>query len=182
MRAVAATGYDGYLSLEIFNDQFRGGSPQIDRRRWAPLAGLPDGPGATRRSRHRNLRCPTAGPRRGRRASSSSSSRPTRQRREQLDRHARRHSGFAGPGGIVRRTSTLYRQGGINIVVNTEREGFAHSSYRRRMAPRPMRIGLRSRMRRRRSRAPARWAQSRSSSRWAGANCRSRRSAASAAG
>ncbi|NTJ44726.1 sugar phosphate isomerase/epimerase and 4-hydroxyphenylpyruvate domain-containing protein [Agrobacterium larrymoorei] len=27
-RAVAATGYDGYLSLEIFNDQFRGGSPK----------------------------------------------------------------------------------------------------------------------------------------------------------
>ncbi len=26
--AVAATGYDGYLSLEIFNDQFRGGSPR----------------------------------------------------------------------------------------------------------------------------------------------------------
>ncbi|MFW8646050.1 hypothetical protein ACOJBO_43300 [Rhizobium beringeri] len=23
--AVAATGYDGYFSLEIFNDQFRGG-------------------------------------------------------------------------------------------------------------------------------------------------------------
>ena len=28
MRAVAATGYDGVLSLEIFNDQFRGGSPR----------------------------------------------------------------------------------------------------------------------------------------------------------
>ena len=26
MQAVAATGYHGYLSLEIFNDQFRGGS------------------------------------------------------------------------------------------------------------------------------------------------------------
>ncbi len=26
--AIAATGYDGYLSLEIFNDQFRGGSPK----------------------------------------------------------------------------------------------------------------------------------------------------------
>ncbi len=26
--AIAATGYDGYLSLEIFNDQFRGGSPR----------------------------------------------------------------------------------------------------------------------------------------------------------
>src|SRR5918995_880120 len=36
MRAVAATGYDGYLSLEIFNDQFRGGSPKsisVDGRR-----------------------------------------------------------------------------------------------------------------------------------------------------
>ncbi len=28
MRAVAATGYDGPLSLEVFNDQFRGGSPR----------------------------------------------------------------------------------------------------------------------------------------------------------
>lgn len=28
MAAVAETGYDGYLSLEIFNDQFRGGSPR----------------------------------------------------------------------------------------------------------------------------------------------------------
>lgn len=27
VRAVAATGYDGYLSLEIFNDQFRGALP-----------------------------------------------------------------------------------------------------------------------------------------------------------
>ena len=36
MRAVAATGYDGPLSLEIFNDQFRGGSPKsiaVDGRR-----------------------------------------------------------------------------------------------------------------------------------------------------
>src|SRR5690606_34787576 len=36
MRAVAATGYDGPLSLEIFNDQFRGGSPRtiaVDGRR-----------------------------------------------------------------------------------------------------------------------------------------------------
>src|SRR3546814_19068029 len=36
MRAVAATGYAGPLSLEIFNDQFRGGSPTsiaFDRRR-----------------------------------------------------------------------------------------------------------------------------------------------------
>lgn len=30
--AIAATGYDGYLSLEIFNDQFRGGSPKAIAR------------------------------------------------------------------------------------------------------------------------------------------------------
>ena len=28
MAAVASTGYDGYISLEIFNDQFRAGSPR----------------------------------------------------------------------------------------------------------------------------------------------------------
>src|SRR4029450_5154513 len=36
MSAVAGTGYDGFLSLEIFNDQFRGGSPKsiaLDGRR-----------------------------------------------------------------------------------------------------------------------------------------------------
>jgi 4-hydroxyphenylpyruvate dioxygenase len=36
MRAVAATGYAGPLSLEVFNDQFRGGSPKsvaVDGRR-----------------------------------------------------------------------------------------------------------------------------------------------------
>ncbi|HET9069298.1 MAG TPA: sugar phosphate isomerase/epimerase, partial [Amaricoccus sp.] len=36
LAAVAATGYDGWLSLEIFNDQFRGGSPKsiaLDGRR-----------------------------------------------------------------------------------------------------------------------------------------------------
>ena len=36
MRAVAATGYNGPISLEIFNDQFRSGSPRtiaLDGRR-----------------------------------------------------------------------------------------------------------------------------------------------------
>ncbi len=39
MRSVAATGYDGYLSLEIFNDQFRGGwRAQVDRHRRSSIA------------------------------------------------------------------------------------------------------------------------------------------------
>lgn len=32
LKAVAATGYDGPISLEIFNDQFRGGSPELIAR------------------------------------------------------------------------------------------------------------------------------------------------------
>ena len=79
MRAVAATGYDGYLSLEIFNDQFRGGSPRSIAARRPPLAGLPDGPGARARSRRSRIAVPRhARPRSASTASSSSSSRPTR--------------------------------------------------------------------------------------------------------
>ena len=37
--------------------------------------------------------------------------------------------GFAKAGRHVSKDVTLYRQGGINLVVNTEREGFAHSAY-----------------------------------------------------
>jgi 4-hydroxyphenylpyruvate dioxygenase len=37
--------------------------------------------------------------------------------------------GFGKVGRHVSKDVTLYRQGGINLVVNTEREGFAHSSY-----------------------------------------------------
>ena len=37
--------------------------------------------------------------------------------------------GFRKAGRHVSKDVTLYRQGGINLVVNTEREGFAHSAY-----------------------------------------------------
>src|SRR3546814_9102149 len=64
MRAVAATGYNGPLSLEIFNDQFRGGSPKsiavdgrralvnlMDQVRWAEPAIAIDVPAMPDRSR-----------------------------------------------------------------------------------------------------------------------------------
>ena len=90
MRAVAATGYDGPLSLEIFNDQFRGGSPKsiaVDGRRSLiylmdqvaraePDVAI-DGPDDAR-------------PRSPSTASSSSSSRPTRRRRRSWRRCLRR--------------------------------------------------------------------------------------------
>ena len=37
--------------------------------------------------------------------------------------------GFRKAGRHVSKDVTLYRQGGINLVVNTEPEGFAHSAY-----------------------------------------------------
>ena len=50
MQAVAATGYDGYVSLEIFNDQFRGGSAKAISIDGRALAGMADGSGAAGRT------------------------------------------------------------------------------------------------------------------------------------
>jgi 4-hydroxyphenylpyruvate dioxygenase len=131
MRAVAATGYDGPLSLEIFNDQFRGGSPKsiaVDGRR--SLINLMD---QVRRAEPELAIDVPAMP----------------------DRVAVRGVEFVefaaddaeaaelaallcamGFGLAARhrnRHVTLWRQGrageGINIVINTGHEGFAHSSY-----------------------------------------------------
>ncbi|HZD24676.1 MAG TPA: VOC family protein, partial [Alphaproteobacteria bacterium] len=40
-----------------------------------------------------------------------------------------RHLGFRRAGRHIAKEVELWRQGAINIVINTEREGFAHSSY-----------------------------------------------------
>ena len=122
MRAVAATGYDGYLSLEIFNDQFRGGSPKsiaVDGRR--SLVYLMD---QVRREEpalaiDRPPTCRTAS---AWRASSSSNSPPTRARRQELAALFQT-LGFRKAGRHVSKEVALYRQGDINIVINTEREG-----------------------------------------------------------
>src|SRR5690606_11351939 len=37
--------------------------------------------------------------------------------------------GFAKAGRHLTKDVTVWRQGGINLVINTEHEGFAHSSY-----------------------------------------------------
>ncbi|GIL00638.1 MAG: 4-hydroxyphenylpyruvate dioxygenase [Alphaproteobacteria bacterium] len=130
MRAVAATGYDGPLSLEIFNDQFRGGSPKsiaVDGRR--SLVNLMD------RVRRLEPGLAIAVP-------------------DMPDRIEVRGVEFiefaaeareAGQLGTVlatmgfslaarhrNRDVVVWRQGpasGINIVVNTSRRGLAHSSY-----------------------------------------------------
>ena len=108
MQAVAATGYDGYLSLEIFNDQFRGGSPKaisVDGHR--SLKWLMDQVGRER-----------TGARRGR----PEHARPRRRRRRRVHRVLRQRSrrrrncrrcckawASARSGGTFQRTS---RSGG----------------------------------------------------------------------
>ncbi|RNF35267.1 bifunctional sugar phosphate isomerase/epimerase/4-hydroxyphenylpyruvate dioxygenase family protein [Paracoccus methylarcula] len=126
-RAVAATGYDGPLSLEIFNDQFRGGSPgtiardghrsliwlmdQTRRAEPALRADLPDLPAnigvegvefiefASSPSEATNLETALA------------------------------QMGFHREARHRNKQVTVWRQAGIRIVVNVEETGFAHSFF-----------------------------------------------------
>ncbi|MBB3570256.1 sugar phosphate isomerase/epimerase and 4-hydroxyphenylpyruvate domain-containing protein [Rhizobium sp. BK491] len=126
MKAVAATGYDGYLSLEIFNDQFRGGSPTaiaVDGRR--SLIYLGD---------------------QVRRAESSGLTLPPMPARTEVEGVAfieftvdeaetsvlsgrLRALGFRHVGHHKSKRVDVFRQGNINLVVNTDPHGFAGVSY-----------------------------------------------------
>ncbi len=119
--AVCATGYDGYLSLEIFNDQFRAGSArQI----------AVDG--------QRSLLCLT-----DQMPSASAQRLPPKAKGEGIEfiefavdgadvaelETVVGAMGFAKGGVHKSKEVSLWRQNGINLVINGEREGFAHASY-----------------------------------------------------
>jgi 4-hydroxyphenylpyruvate dioxygenase len=127
MRAVTATGYDGYISLEIFNDQFRGGSPRaiaddghrsliwlMDKvRRDEPalpvnLPAMP-APVGVEGVAFIEFAADEAGAASIGKLLSS--------------------MGFVEAGRHVSKDVALWRQGDINILINTERSGFAHSSF-----------------------------------------------------
>ena len=127
MRAVAATGYDGYLSLEIFNDQFRGGSPQsiaLDGHR--SLIYLMDQ--VRREEPAISVQPPEMPDRIAVNGISFVEFAADETGAAELTRlfHA---LGFRKVGRHISKSVTLYRQGDINLVINTEREGFAHSSF-----------------------------------------------------
>ena len=126
-RAVTATGYDGPLSLEIMNDQLRGGIPRIiavdgrrslinlmdDVRRSEPglRADLPELPA---RSRVEGVEFVEFA--------------ASEQEGETLGKMLR-SLGFVPVGQHISKNVTLWRQGGINLVINTDTQGFAHSAY-----------------------------------------------------
>jgi 4-hydroxyphenylpyruvate dioxygenase len=125
MEALQATGFDDLLSLEIFNDQFRAGSARsvaVDGQR--SLLFLLD-----------QLRERTGiAPREFAPLPSRSKCRGTEFIEFAIDESAApafekvlRGLGFARAGLHKSKAVTRWSQGAINIVVNTEKEGFAHS-------------------------------------------------------
>ncbi len=127
VRALAATGYDGPLSLEIFNDQFRGGSARsiaVDGHRALTYLldqVVRDEPGLSLGRLALPPRVEVLG--------------------VEFVEFATDHEGSTALTGAIgtmgfnlagrHRTKDvqLYRQGNINLVVNTEQEGLAHSVY-----------------------------------------------------
>ena len=127
MRAVAATGYDGPISLEVFNDQFRGGSPkaiaqdghrslvylmdQVKRAEPGLSQDLPDIP----------ARVPTEGVAFVEFAASEAEAESLRKLLGSL--------GFHRAGKHIAKQVEVWKQGEIRIVLNTDPEGFAHTAH-----------------------------------------------------
>lgn len=128
VRAIVATGYTGALSLEVFNDQFRGGLPKV-------IAA--DG--------HRSLLYLMDQVRRAER-SSIAQSLPTMPKRSPVTGVAfvefaaapddvapltglLAQLGFVPVARHRSKQVTLYRQGDIRLIVNTEPEGLVRSQY-----------------------------------------------------
>jgi len=126
MKAVAATGYDGYLSLEIFNDQFRGGAA-------TPIAA--DG--------RRSLLY--LGDQVRRAQSGASLTLPAMPARSDVEavafveftvdeaaaaslRPLLTALGFRAAAKHRTKEVTVYRQSDINLVINADERGFANSS------------------------------------------------------
>jgi 4-hydroxyphenylpyruvate dioxygenase len=127
MRAVAATGYEGPLSLEIFNDQFRGGSPKtIAADGHRSLVYLMDQ--VARAEPAIALAAPVMPPRVDVSGVEFVEFTADEAGAAQLA-GLLEALGFARAGRHRSKAVTLYRQGGINIVVNTEATGLAHASF-----------------------------------------------------
>ena len=127
VRAVLATGYAGPLSLEVFNDQFRGGSPKaiaIDGKR--SLSQLVDQvartePALVASSVELPPRVAVKGVEFVEFAADT----------EGADSLAAllRSMGFPLVARHRSKDVSLFRQGDIKLVVNTERQGLAHAAY-----------------------------------------------------
>jgi 4-hydroxyphenylpyruvate dioxygenase len=126
MRAVAATGYDGPVSLEIFNDLFRGGSPwTIARDGWRSLVNLMDN--VQRSEPQAAWRLPDIPARQA--ASGVGFIEFTADATEAEKLGGLLASlGFVHTGQHISKQVQLWRQGDIQILINTEEDSHAHSA------------------------------------------------------
>lgn len=127
VRAVLAAGYAGPLSLEVFNDQFRGGSPKaiaIDGKR--SLSYLIDQ--VARAEPALKLAVPSLPPR-IEVSGVAFVEFATDEAEGAALSELLAQVGFSAAARHVSKAVTLFRQGGINVVLNTAREGLAHSAY-----------------------------------------------------
>jgi 3-dehydroshikimate dehydratase len=125
MLALLATGYDGLLSLEIFNDQFRAGSARsvaIDGHR--SLIYLLD---QVRGQALSAARLPAPLPPRSRCLGTEFIEFAVDEAGAAALEGLLLGLGFAKSGQHIHKSVTRFRQGTINIVLNSEKEGFAHS-------------------------------------------------------
>ena len=127
VQAVAATGYDGPISLEIFNDQFRGGNPgTIAKDGFRSLVSMMDD---VRRSEPDVLTDLPAMPERVAVNGVEFIEFTTRGADAEALGELLSSMGFVHAGDHVSKKVALWRQGEIRIVLNQETTGFASSAY-----------------------------------------------------
>src|SRR5262245_38714549 len=125
MLALLATGYDGLLSLEIFNDQFRAGSARsvaIDGHR--SLIFLLD---QVRNRAGTSVHLPPALPPRSRCLGTEFIEFALDETGAAALEGLLSGLGFRKSGQHIGKAVSRWSQGAINVVLNVEKEGFAHS-------------------------------------------------------
>jgi 4-hydroxyphenylpyruvate dioxygenase len=127
MKALLVTGYDGEFSLEIFNDQFRAGSPRsvaVDGQRSLIylMDQLRDTSGAAL------LGIPTMPPRSKCLGVEFIEFAVDDRTADELGKFVAA-LGFHETARHKSKAVTRWTQGAINLVINREKEGFAHSHY-----------------------------------------------------
>lgn len=126
VRAVMATGYDGWLSLEIFNDQFRGGNARaisVDGRR-SLVNVIDQAARAVPGTSQVELMPDRARVRRPEFVEFTASLPEAEELGAALGQ-----LGFSHAAQHVSKDVALYRQGDINLLINCEKTGFAHSAH-----------------------------------------------------
>ncbi|WP_370284741.1 bifunctional sugar phosphate isomerase/epimerase/4-hydroxyphenylpyruvate dioxygenase family protein [Pseudooceanicola nanhaiensis] len=127
MRAVAATGYNDWISLEIFNDQFRGGSAEgLSRDGYRSLVALMDRVAKTEPDIA--IGVPKL-PDPVRVEGVAFIEFATRGREAEALAGLLAAMGFVHVGDHIAKKLALWQQGDIRVVLNAEETGFADTAY-----------------------------------------------------